>query len=127
MQAARELLGQQRAATLEQAFRLLSEADGVPEALQPLAPTSQDVLVLEVQSLRQQLAMQQAMLEELHTKVDGLTKALEPPKAEASDDGREAGKLGELLRMNSYLKGELDRRDNEKAAEVGRPWWKLWR
>jgi hypothetical protein len=27
---------------------------------------------------------------------------------------------------NRYLMGELDRRDKEKAAEVGRPWWK-WR
>jgi transposase-like protein len=116
MQAARELLDQQRAATLEQAFRLLSEADGVPEAIQPLAPNPQDILVLEVQSLRQQLAMQQAMLEELHTKLDSVTKMLEPPKADTAD----------LERRNRYLMGELVRRDKEKAEAVKRPWWWRW-
>jgi hypothetical protein len=127
MQAARKLLEDQRAATLEQAFRLLSEADGVAEAIQPLAPNPQDILVHEVQTLRQQLAMQQAMIEELHAKLDNITKALEPGKeAEAGSSNSETlAELEEQRRLNTYLKGEIVRRDAE-AEKVKRPWWKWW-
>ncbi len=57
---------------------------------------------------------------------DELRTIIREELAEARRLEGPTAEVEELRRMNAYLKGELERRDEEKAAEVGRPWWKWW-
>ena len=66
------------------------------------------------------------MIEELHAKLDNITKALEPPKDDKAAYVAEMEQVhADLERRNRYLMGELERRDLE-AEKVNRPWWKWW-
>ena len=52
----------------------------------------------------------------------------EPCKDEKAEYVAEMEEIhADFERRNRYLKGELVRRDSEKAARVGRPWWKWWK
>ena len=101
------------AASLEQALLMLRE--GV-EAPAPVKVENSEVLDLSEEARGTLAALLRDELRAIIREELATARQLEELDAE----------LEEQRRMNTYLKGELERRDKE-AEKVSKPWWKLWR
>ncbi len=121
--AAQALQQGNKAPSIRAALELVRDgsASGVLERLEQ--PSFEEAVLDRLERLTQAVERLQEENRVLH----GALQALEPStdKAESSDDDQKTAKLGEALRMNAYLKGELERRDAE-AMKVKRPWWWRW-
>ncbi len=120
MQEARELVRSRRVGTLEKAFELLSNGslDIVPSS----EAQSPDPLLSELRSIRQVLERVVADNEALRWEVKALreqVKALPAPQESPPDDY--SARLTLLERRNTYLEGELKRRDT--ALQQRQAWF----
>ena len=123
-------LGARQDEAIELAYRAVTMAQDSQERAVLLQDTLLDLMahVGGLQRKLEQLPEAVERLQEqnrvLHEEIMALAPSKEDTKAAYVEEMEEIH--ADLERRNRYLKGELERRDKEKAAEVRRPWWKWW-
>lgn len=127
VQAARVLFDEGRAANLETAFTLLARGTtGSPDEVlfQASTPAPIDQLLVEFKGMRRALEHMSERIDVLQDENNHLheqvLKQLENPSERSSSEF-------EVLQINRYLLGELERRSRvEFEATRRRPWWRWW-
>ena len=118
---------------LEALERGVTTPDTQEVALPPTAELRRRIEALaalpdQVERLKQGQGEMLTLLRDLVATVERLQQKQEEVNTNPPFEDTRAtlGELEEQRRMNTYLKGELERRDSE-AEVVKRPWWKFWR